>query len=425
MIKKILLFTFLIITTFSFAQKTSSSPYSFFGIGDQAKIKSVEEIGMGLMGGTLNSEYQLSFTNPASYASLKWTTYVFSGGNKVTTIDDGENSQTSSAASLTYIALGIPIRGNQGLAFGLQLNTAVGYSLLDQTFEDIDGENTLVETNLLSGNGGTNRVFLGYGYQFPFNLNIGLETAYIFGGIENNILNRRLGVNLGTKHKTDSYVKGFSYKLGAQYNHEIANNLKFKLGVSAEIGHELNEKGKEQLFSLVNIGNGSEIPVDTLTSSNYKAEIKSPIRTTISAGIGQDNKWFVGADYTFQEALEFTGGIYDEITTYQYENSNLISFGGYYTPKFNSISNYWNRVTYRAGVNYKKLGLVVNNTDINEYGMSFGVSLPMGLRISNVNLGFELGKRGTTDNHLIEENFYNFRLSLSLNDKWFRKQKIY
>ncbi|NOQ91437.1 MAG: hypothetical protein GQ552_01815 [Flavobacteriaceae bacterium] len=425
MIKKILLFTFLIITTFSFAQKTSSSPYSFFGIGDQAQLKSVEEIGMGLMGGTLSSEYQLSFTNPASYASLKWTTYVFSGGNKMTTIDDGDESQTSSAASLTYIAMGIPIRGNQGLAFGLQLNTAVGYSLLDQTFEDVDGENTLVETNYLTGEGGTNRVFLGYAYQFPFNLNIGLETAYVFGGIENSVLNRRLGVNLATKHKTDSYVKGFSYKLGAQFNKDISTNLKLKLGLSAEMGHELNEKGKEQLFSLVNVGNGVELPVDTLTSVNFTAKIKSPIKTTLSAGIGQNNKWFVGVDYTFKEALEFDGGIYDDITTYRYDNSSTMSFGGYYTPKFNSISSYFNRVTYRAGANYKKLGLVINDTQINEYGMSFGVSLPLGLRISNVNFGFELGKRGTTDNNLIEENFFNFRLSLSLNDRWFRKQKIY
>jgi len=57
--------------------------------------------------------------------------------------------------------------------------------------------------------------------------------------------------------------------------------------------------------------------------------------------------------------------------------------------------------------------------------MSFGISLPMGLRISNINLGFELGQRGTTENNLIKENFYTFRLSLSLNDKWFKKQKIY
>ena len=419
MIKKIIVFAILLISTSSFAQSTSSSPYSFFGIGDQAKIKSVEEIAMGQMGGVLNSEYQLSFTNPASYASLLWTTYAFSGGNKVTKIDDGLDTQTSSAASLTYIALGIPIRGNQGLAFGLQLNTAVGYSLLDQRFDD----DILLETNLLSGDGGTNRVFIGYGYKLPYNINIGLEAAYVFGGIENSMLNRRLDVLLATKYKTESYVKGFSYKIGAQYTKDFSNNLKLKLGTSFEIGHDLDEKGDEYIILQENTPDGNIRHIDTI--SNYTAKIKSPLKTVLSAGIGKNNKWFVGTEYTFQDALEFSGGIYDNITSYNYENSSVISLGGFFTPKFNSISNYWKRVTYRGGLNYKKLGLVINDTEINEYGMSFGVSLPIGLRLSNVNFGFELGKRGTTDNNLIKENYYNFRLSLSLNDKWFRKQKIY
>ncbi len=422
MIKKIIVITILLIPTLSFAQSTNSSPYSLFGIGDQVKIKSVEEIAMGQMGGSLNSEYQLSFTNPASYGSLLWTTYVFSGASKTNKVDDGTDQQTSAATALTYIALGIPIRGNQGLAFGLQLNTAVGYSLVDQTFDDDD---VLVESTLFSGDGGTNRVFLGYGYKFPFNLNLGLELAYLFGGIDNSVLNRRLGVQLATKYITDSYVKGSMFKLGAHYTKELSNQLKLKVGVAAEMAYELDEKGDQQLFSLINVGDGNVIPVDTLSSVSYDAKIKSPLKTILSAGIGKDNQWFIGADYTFQDALEFKGGIYDDITFYHYENFSNISVGGFYTPKFNSISNYWKRVTYRAGFNYKKLGLVVNDTDINEYGMSFGVSLPMGLRLSNINLGFEIGKRGTTDNNLIEEKFYNFRLSLSLNDKWFRKQKIY
>jgi len=426
MTKKVLLLIFLTTTTISFAQKTSSSPYSFFGIGDQAKIKSVEEIAMGLTGGTLSSEYQLSFTNPASYASLNWTTYVFSGGNNATTLDDGNDSQTSSAASFTYIALGVPIRGNQGLAFGLQLNTAVGYSLLDQKFEDIDGENTLVETNLLTGNGGTNRVFIGYGYKFPFNLNVGVEAAYIFGNIEKDILNRRLGVFLATKHKTNSDVRGFTYRLGAQYTKNLTNGLDLKFGLSAEMAYELEEEGTESLFAVINTENSSGLPVNIPETTDFDATIKSPIKTVLSMGIGENNKWFIGTDYTFQNAVEFEGSVYDDLTTgYSYTNSSTISFGGFYTPNFNSISSYWNRVTYRAGFNYKKLGLVINNTDINEYGMSFGVSLPMGLRISNVNFGFELGQRGTTDNNLIKETFYNFRVSLSLNDKWFRKRKIY
>ncbi|MCK5637796.1 MAG: hypothetical protein KAH67_03740 [Flavobacteriaceae bacterium] len=420
MIKKLLLFTFILTTTFGFAQRTNSSPYSFFGIGDQAKLKSVEEIGMGQFGGALNSEYHLSLTNPASYASLKYTTYVFSGGNKVTSIDDGEDSQTSSAASLTYIALGIPIKQNQGLAFGLQLNTAVGYSLLDQKFDD----DLLIETNLLTGEGGTNRVFLGYAYQLPFNLNVGVEAAYIFGGIENNILNRRLGVQLATESKTDSYVKGFSYKIGAQYVKDLKNNLKLKMGVSATIGNTLNEKGDIFLFTSINTeGGGNIVAIDTI--NNYKAKIKSPIKPTLSIGIGEDNKWLIGAEYTFQDAINFNGGIYDDITNYYYSNSNVISLGGFYLPKYNSIASYFDRVTYRAGLNYKKLGLVINETEIEEYGISFGVSLPLGLRLSNANLGFEIGKRGTTDNNLVKENFYNFRLSLSLNDKWFKPRPIY
>ncbi len=424
MIKKIILFTFLINTIYSFSQKTSSSPYSFFGIGDHAKLKSVEELSMGQIGGALNSEYHLNLTNPASFSELKWTTYVFSGGTKGITIDDGVNKQTSSATSLTYIALGIPIRTNQGLAFGLQLNTAVGYSLLDSQYEDIDGENTLVETTKLTGEGGTNRVFLGYGYHFPFNLNLGLEAAYIFGGIENSILNRRLGVQLATKSKSDAYVKGFSYKLGAQYIHDLKNNLKLKIGVSATMSNTLDEKGDLYLLTVENSeGGGNIIDIDTI--SNYSAQIESPIKSVLSAGIGKDNKWFVGAEYTFQDGIDFNGGIYDDITNYYYDKSNAIGFGGYYIPKFNSIASYWHRVTYRAGFNYKNLGLVINDTDIEEYGISFGASLPLGLRISNANIGFEFGKRGTNKNNLIQENFYNFRVSLSLNDKWFKKRKIY
>ncbi len=50
------------------------------------------------------------------------------------------------------------------------------------------------------GNGGTNRVFLGYGYRFPFKLSLGAEIAYVFGGIDNNVLNRRNNVQLATQN---------------------------------------------------------------------------------------------------------------------------------------------------------------------------------------------------------------------------------
>jgi len=422
MIKKIIVIVFLMFSTYNFAQRTNSSPYSFFGIGDQSKLKTVEEIAMGQMGGALDSEFQLSFTNPASYGSLLWTTYVFSGGNKTNKVDDGENVQTSSAASLTYIAIGIPIRGNSGLAAGLQLNTAVGYSLLEQLHDD-NGE--VNETNLLTGNGGTSRLFLGYGYKFPFNLNLGVEVAYLFGGITNKIVNRRLDVQLATEHITQSNLNGLSYKFGGQYTIDIPNDMHVKLGTTFNFQYELNDAGSQYLYSTDNTGDGSVFPKDTIGSIKYRATITYPLQTVLSAGVGKNNKWFAGVEYTFAKEVDFEGGIYDEAETYEYVSSNSLSVGGFFTPKFNSIASYWNRVTYRAGFAYKNLGLIVNDTEIDDIGISFGVSLPLGLKISNFNLGFELGKRGTTENNLIKENYYNFRLSISLNDKWFGKRRIH
>ncbi len=422
MIKKLIAIAFLMFSTYNFAQRTNSSPYSFFGIGDQAKLKTVEEIAMGQMGGVLDSEFQLSFTNPASYGSLLWTTYVFSGGNKTNKVDDGEIEQTSSAASLTYIAIGIPIRGNQGMAAGLQLNSAVGYSLLEQLYDD---NNELNETNLLSGNGGTSRLFLGYGYKFPFNLNLGVEVAYIFGGITNTIVNRRAGVQLATENITQSNLNGVSYKFGAQYTVDMPNNMHVKLGTTFNFEYELQDQGSQHLFTIDNTNDGSIFPRDTIRSQDFRGTIKYPLNTVLSAGIGQSNKWFAGVEYTFAKAVDFDDTIYSENSAYEYINSNSLSVGGFFTPKYNSIASYWNRVTYRAGFVYKNLGLVVNDTEIDDIGISFGVSLPLGLKISNFNLGFELGKRGTTENNLILENYYNFRLSISLNDKWFGKRRIH
>jgi len=73
------------------------------------------------------------------------------------------------------------------------------------------------------------------------------------------------------------------------------------------------------------------------------------------------------------------------------------------------------------------------NAPFSEYGISFGLGLPVikSVRIeeeklpvvSRVNITAEYIKRGTTNNGLIEENYFNLTLGLNLNDKWFTKRK--
>ena len=54
MIRKILIVSLLISATAALGQRTSSSPYSFFGIGDQYTPKTVENATMGGKTTTLN-----------------------------------------------------------------------------------------------------------------------------------------------------------------------------------------------------------------------------------------------------------------------------------------------------------------------------------------------------------------------------------
>ena len=64
--------------------------------------------------------------------------------------------------------------------------------------------------------------------------------------------------------------------------------------------------------------------------------------------------------------------------------------------------------------------MYVNEKDINNFGITFGLGLPLGNNLSNLNLGFEVGKKGTTAADLIEESYFKVNLGLSLSDQWFR-----
>jgi hypothetical protein len=146
-----------------------------------------------------------------------------------------------------------------------------------------------------------------------------------------------------------------------------------------------------------------------------------PSQFSIGGGIGAPKNWFVGLEYTNQQTSNFTNRTFT-IDNVEFKDAAKVKIGGFYIPNYNGIRRYWQRVVYRGGMRFEGTGLVVNGEDINEFGISFGVGLPSGKLFTNINLGVELGSRGTTNSGLIKENFFNTFLSLSLNDKWFEKR---
>ena len=152
-------------------------------------------------------------------------------------------------------------------------------------------------------------------------------------------------------------------------------------------------------------------------------KIKLPSKFTIGLGIGNTKKWIIGSEVTFQNNSNF-GNRFNDITNVSYENATRYTLGGYYIPNYNSFSSYFKRVVYRGGFRYENTGLIIENKSIQDAALTLGLGMPLRGTFSNLNIGFEVGNRGTKASGLVREHYMNFSIGLSLNDKWFQKRKF-
>jgi hypothetical protein len=330
--------------------------------------------------------------------------------------------------------LAFPLGKKAGFSLGLQPISSVGYSLSNTLLDD--GEAS--EITLFSGDGGVSRFYGSFGIKIAKGFSLGIEADFNFGNVENSIANQKRDVTLATKYKEESQIRGGSVSIGAQYKKELKNKLIVTAGAVYKLGNDLKVTGTSQTYTLTFSNTGSEIIRDTLENANgqkvfsIKGNYRLPTKATLGIGLGKFDKWYAGVEYENQDAIEVSGVLNNVNNVYQYGNSNRFSLGGFVIPKINSISSYWNRVTYRAGFRFEKTGLLLDGTGlgadftpIDDFGISFGLGLPLGNRYSSLNMGFEYGQKGTTSNNLLQENYFNFRLSLSLTDiNWFMKRKI-
>lgn len=428
MIRKVLVVLLLCTSVSILAQRTTASPYSFFGIGEEFSARTVEQNAMGGIGVAFSHYKYINFTNPAAFADLRYTTYTLGLLNNELTLKTDATSQSGSTTRLSYVALAFPLGKKAGMSFGMQPVSSIGYNLSNSVF---DSDGGITELTRFEGTGGVNRVYGSLGFKLLPELSLGLEADFMFGNVDNSVINRRLGVSLGTKYEDISTVRGGSIKLGAHYKKELKNKLNVNAGATIKLANELNVEGEDYLYSVSFSSLGSEIPRDTISNNPITGSYNLPMQTNLGIGVGKTDKWYAGVEYENQQAIATTGLLASNTGAFRYGNSSRLSVGGYFLPKINSISSYWERVTYRAGLRIENTGLLIdgtgnnsNFTQIDDFGITFGLGLPL-KGLSTVNLGFEYGQRGTINNSLIQENYFNIRISMSLTDtRWFFKREI-
>lgn len=424
----VIVFTLFIAITSGYAQKSNVSPYSFFGTGEKRNANTVENLSMGGIGVAYNDFYHINISNPAAYSNLQFTAYGLSGESKSIWANDGNDSQRATTTYLSSLLVGLPISQKGGLSFGVLPNTSVGYSLRSDKY---DG-NEITEATFYEGSGGTNKVYLGLGYKLFKGFSLGVQGNYVFGTIESMITNQQRNASLGTRYVVESKVKGYAYNVGFQYTTKLNDKLFLFAGGNFDLKNELETEGNELLFTIDLKTNAVKDEYPN-TEKDSEGTITNPLKSTLGLGIGEANKWFASINYSMQDATKATGSIFGLNNNYKYGNYSKLAVGGFLTPNINSLTSYWKRVTYRAGAKFENTGLLVatnsnssNFTEIKDFGISFGVGLPLSTKtLSNVNMGFEVGSRGESSNGLVKETYLNFRVGLSLNDKWFKKRQIF
>ena len=403
---------FILISFFGYSQRTSYSPYSYFGVGETNFSATVENQMMGGNTAYYDSVHQ-NMNNAASLSKLKFVNYSVGVDLKNTSYLSASTNEKSTAAAINYISVAIPTK-LLSFSFGIKPKTSVGYLL-----ENDDKSKTPPELNRFTGSGGVSNAFVSIGFELFKNWGFGFSSSYAFGNLNHYHTKILENIELYTRVSSESSVSGLDYNFSTVYQKTF--NEKITLYSSIIYQPEAKYKSRNnQTISTIDPnssfgGDSEEIDLSAVGLKN--TNIKIPNSLSFGLGLGQDKKWFLGFNYMKNDE----GGYKNELMgldNVEFKSSQTYSIGGFLLPEYNSFTNYFKTLTYRFGLRYKSGGLYVNNQQINEIGVNFGFGIPLA-GISSANLGFEFGQRGTTKASLIKEKFFSIRLGVSLNDLWF------
>jgi len=413
---KKILFTILfsVITLNNFSQSGTSSPYSFYGIGTSTFKGSIDSRSMGGLS-VYSDSIHVNLTNPASLSELKRVNYSLGITYDDLTFKSENANEYSNSSNVNYLAVAIPTK-HFTFAFGVIPQTSVGYLL--------ESKNESVVPNSIDrykGEGGVNTAFLSFGVKLFKKISVGLTTNYEFGNL-NHITTRFLeNVELATRLESNSSLSGLNNVYSFMYREKIFNKLTLHAAFVSSQKFDLGSNNSQTIsaYSVTGQFGGETIPVDL--GYLEKTEITVPKYQTFGLGLGVDTKWFVGAEYKLVDGGGLNNKLF-ELDNVEFKKGSKFSLGGFYIPKYDSFTSFFSRIVYRGGFRVEDSGLHIDNQSIKEVGLNFGFGIPF-QGFSSINLGFEVGKRGTTNAGLIQENFFSVRLGMSLSDLWFVKNK--
>jgi hypothetical protein len=410
-------------TLFLFTQvsaQTTSSSYSALGIGEFNYSGLTQNQGIGGLGISYGNGWHANTVNPALTTSNAIFNFQAALNYKRINVNNGSEASKVDGGGLSYLALSLPIKPLKAtLGMGLGQITGVNYSL---NVESAVTNSDLKANNYLTGDGGISEAYLNFGYLLAKNLSVGIHGSYLFGStIRSNqlIVSDDEGAPVGTA--TEYYerltVSDVGFKAGAHYMIKVSDKSNLHLGA---IYQKLGDVNGTAFAKLAGIGQASDPDSDgDLIANDVKGNIYIPNRYGFGITYEKMNKFAIGLEGQLQDFRKYENFFGEQLDL---QAARKVGLGFQFVPDYISFDNLLLRGTYRIGIEWMQTPYYLNQTSINDIGLTLGTSIPVS-QLSLFNVAFKAGQRGTLDNGLIRENYVNFTIGLSLNDNsWFYKR---
>ena len=417
--KKLVVSLFIATCSITNAQTIGNSPYASYGIGDVKYDNSIETISMGGISTAYVWDFnnQFNFQNPAANSNLELTSLKFQATNENQYLKSSENKYNKHSTYVSGLSLAFPI--SKKLKFGIKYSP---YSSKDYNItQSINLPDGTSGKQNFAGSGSINLVQMAFGYHFTPSFSLGIRSNLFFGKLYDTEETSYNHTTLINSRENQVNVNNFNFTVGSVYQQKLKNNKKLTFGATYTFG---NTSDFESSFknSTYYIYNNTKSYLSNISESNQKAKNILGKEFSFGIGYGHEAKWFVSTQFNYKNGTNTTA--FNK--TFDYQDSYRFSVGGWYLPNYNNFRNYFSRVTYRYGAFFEKGNLRINDASIDKYGISFGSSFPFQKsninRLSSIDLGIELGQKGTLKNNLIRENFLNFTIGINFANKWFEKQ---
>ena len=406
------------------AQTGISSPYSAFGLGYMNEVNNIGNRSMGGIGIGTRDYFTVNILNPASYTSFDTTSFVFEGGMNgiFTSLKTNTLTEQVATASLSHLLFGFPVTSWWKSSFGLVPFSSVGYNVIDYTTIENIGK---VKYEF-AGTGGLSRAYWGNAVSLFKSLSIGVNASYVFGSIDRSqsVSFPDSSYIISSLEDNTLSIGDLNFDFGVQYHKEINNKYQLVVGGIFHPTTNLGATRTHLVRSYLGEVGGIKLFRDTIAySGDEKGIVVDPMGFGIGASFGKNDSWLAGFDYKFDKWSEFKSFDGNDSLT----DSHKFAIGAQIIPDYSSTS-YLKRIDYRIGAKYYQSYLKLRGQQLNEFGITFGIGLPIrNLTVrgskSMINLGIEAGKRGTLANGLIQENYVNIYFGIAIYERWFFKNR--